>query len=73
MDVPFFHPETYRTKKCTMDDVTVTFRAYEGLDYCAAPADPIQKLNLYVPKDITPEQCTTDTRCILHPSFCPTP
>ena len=51
MDVPFFHPETYRTKKCTMDDVTVTFRAYEGLDYCAAPADPIQKLNLYVPED----------------------
>lgn len=34
-----------------MDDVTVTFRAYEGLDYCAAPADPIQKLNLYVPED----------------------
>ena len=46
-----FDPDGYVVKCCALEGVTVQYRAYEGLEYCAAPADPIQKLNLYVPED----------------------
>lgn len=45
-----FHSSNYQVKTCTIDNRTVTYRAFEGLDYCMAPVDPIQKLNLYVPE-----------------------
>lgn len=45
-----FHPEHYEIKTCTLDNYTITYRAFSGLDYCLNPADPVQKLNLYVPE-----------------------
>ena len=38
------------TKTLELEGRTVTFRAFEQLDYCANPKDPIQKLNLFVPE-----------------------
>ena len=46
-----FDPDGYVVKCCALEGVMVQYRAYEGLEYCAAPADPIQKLNLYVPEN----------------------
>ena len=46
-----FDPAGYAVKECTLEEITVRYRAYEGLEYCAAPVDPIQKLNLYVLAD----------------------
>ncbi|MCD7843010.1 MAG: alpha/beta hydrolase [Clostridiales bacterium] len=45
-----FDPTNYQVKTCTLGGRSVTYRAFEGLDYCAAPLDPIQKLNLFVPE-----------------------
>ena len=38
------------TKTLTLEGRTVTFRAFEQLDYCKDPKDPIQKLNIFVPE-----------------------
>lgn len=46
-----FDPTAYTTKHCTLAGSTVRYRAFENIVYCAAPVDPIQKLNLYVPED----------------------
>lgn len=45
-----FDENAYKVKNCEMDGRSITFRAYEGIDYCFNPLDPIQKLNLYVPE-----------------------
>lgn len=45
-----FNPEHYEIKTCTLDDYTITYRAFNGLQYCLYPVDPVQKLNLYVPE-----------------------
>lgn len=46
-----FDSTAYTTKHCTLAGSTVRYRAFENIVYCAAPVDPIQKLNLYVPED----------------------
>lgn len=45
-----FDNSKYEVKTCEIDGRSVTYRAFEGLDYCTNPADPIQKLNLFVPE-----------------------
>lgn len=49
-DVLLFDPEHFEVRTCEMDGRSVTFRAFEGLAYCASPKDPIQKMNLYAPE-----------------------
>ena len=44
-----FDPAAYETKVCTIGERSVTYRAWEGLAYCTAPADPIQRRNLFAP------------------------
>lgn len=45
-----FDDKHYEVKKCEMDGYSIVYRAFEGIDYCTNPADPIQKLNLFVPE-----------------------
>lgn len=45
-----FDPEAYEVKTCKLDGKSITFRAYENIVYCASPADPVQKMNIYVPE-----------------------
>ena len=45
-----FDDSRYEVKTCTMENRSVTYRAFEGIEYCTNPADPIQKLNLFVPE-----------------------
>lgn len=45
-----FDPNSYEVKSFTFEGRTVTYRAFVGLDYCANPQDPIQKLNLFAPE-----------------------
>ena len=45
-----FPKETYEVRTLTLDNRTITYRAYMGLSYCTHPLDPIQKLNLFVPE-----------------------
>lgn len=45
-----FDAHSYETKTCVLDGRSITYRAYEGIEYCERPADPIQKLNLFVPE-----------------------
>ena len=46
-----FDPAAYEVRQTELEGVSARYRAFEGIPYCAAPADPIQKLNLYVPED----------------------
>lgn len=39
----------YEVKTCTLEGRTIVYRAWEGLPYCGAPADPIQTLNVFAP------------------------
>lgn len=45
-----FDSSKYEVKICEIAGRIVTYRAFEGLDYCTNPVDPIQKLNLFVPE-----------------------
>lgn len=45
-----FDVQAYEIKNCVLDGRSITYRAYEGIDYCERPVDPIQKLNLFVPE-----------------------
>ena len=45
-----FDPNNYELKNYTINGRSVTCRAYMDICYCAKPADPIQKLNLFVPE-----------------------
>ena len=45
-----FDANSYEKKTCTLEGRTIVYRAWEGLPYCAAPVDPVQKLNLFVPE-----------------------
>ncbi len=45
-----FNPDKYEVRTCELNGETITFRAFEGLDYCECPADPIQKINIYAPE-----------------------
>lgn len=48
-DVLWFDETEYVLKTTTLEDRTITYRAYEELQYCRFPVDNIQKLNLYAP------------------------
>lgn len=50
MEKLIFNPSEYEVKTCTLEGRTIVYRAFEGLSYCLTPADPIQKLNLFVPE-----------------------
>lgn len=67
-----FDPDRFSVKTCTLDGRSITYRAFEGLDYCARPADPIQKLNLFVPEGYyhgeTPHGYTLRTAPIFIPN-----
>lgn len=45
-----FDAGKYEVKTCELEGRSITYRAFEGIDYCANPVDPIQKLNLFVPE-----------------------
>jgi hypothetical protein len=45
-----FDTRKYEIKTCEMEGRSITYRAFEGLEYCASPADAIQKLNVFVPE-----------------------
>lgn len=49
-DTLHFNSECYEIKECELEGHSIVYRAFEGLEYCAAPVDPIQKLNLFVPE-----------------------
>lgn len=51
-DMLRFDPNAFEVRECTMDGRTVRYRAWEGLAYCTAPADPIQRLNLFAPEGL---------------------
>lgn len=42
--------ERYSVKTCEIEGRSITYRAFEDVQYCEHPLDPIQKLNLYVPE-----------------------
>lgn len=46
-----FDPSRYEIRSDVLEGTPVVYRAFENIVYCAAPADPIQTLNLYVPED----------------------
>ena len=50
MDELRFDDKKYQVKTCFIGERRIIYRAFEGLDYCAKPVDPIQKLNLFVPE-----------------------
>lgn len=45
-----FDDTVYEVKNCEVSGQRITFRAFNGIDYCLHPRDSIQKLNLYVPE-----------------------
>ena len=46
-----FDENKYEIKSCEMGGRRIRCRAFEGIDYCRMPADPIQKMNIFVPED----------------------
>ena len=45
-----FPAEKGQVKTVTLEGRKITFRAFEQIDYCTNPKDPIQKLNVFVPE-----------------------
>ncbi|MGF6990678.1 hypothetical protein M2150_001949 [Lachnospiraceae bacterium PM6-15] len=45
-----FDKKQYVIKNCELNGVSVSYRAFEGLEYCAAPVHSVQKMNIYVPE-----------------------
>ena len=45
-----FDESNYEVKTYTIDQDSVTCRAYEGISYCAAPVAAVQVMNIYVPE-----------------------
>ena len=46
-----FNGEKYEVKTCELAGKTITYRAFEGIEYCEKPVDEIQKLNIFVPEE----------------------
>ena len=46
----YFDDRKYEVKTCELEGITIRYRAFEGLEYCRRPVDPIQKMNIYVPE-----------------------
>lgn len=51
-DILRFNNSCYEIKKCELDGSSILYRAFEGIGYCERPADPIQKLNIFVPETV---------------------
>ncbi len=66
-----FKPESYEVKTCELDGRKITYRAYEGLEYCADPADPIQKINIYVPEALAQGETVNGFTLKTAPIFMP--
>lgn len=49
-DVLLFQDDRYEIKTCELEERKITYRAFEEIQYCERPADPIQKLNIFVPE-----------------------
>ena len=45
-----FDDTRYEVKTCELEGRRITYRAFEGIDYCLNPAHEVQKLNLFVPE-----------------------
>lgn len=45
-----FQEEKYEIKTCELESRGITYRAFEEIQYCENPVDPIQKLNIFVPE-----------------------
>lgn len=45
-----FHPERFERKTCMIQQQQITYRAYMDIPYCKYPKDPIQTMNIFVPK-----------------------
>lgn len=45
-----FHPERFELKTCMIQQQQITYRAYMDIPYCKYPKDPIQTMNIFVPK-----------------------
>ena len=41
-----FDTEKYEIRTCELNGRTITFRAFEGLDYCGNPADPRRSISM---------------------------
>lgn len=50
-DILIFNPQNYKVDTCSIENSSITFRAFREISYCAMPADSIQKMNLFVPED----------------------
>ena len=46
----YFDDKQYEVKSFEMGGAVIRCRAFEGLDYCRNPVDPIQKMNIFVPE-----------------------
>lgn len=45
----YFKEDQYLVRTCSIEDQSITYRAYENLEYCENPLDEIQKINIFVP------------------------
>lgn len=50
-DILKFNSQNYTVDTCSIENSSITFRAFRGISYCAVQVDPIQKMNLFVPED----------------------
>lgn len=49
-DVLRFDDSRYEVKTCELSGRSVTYRAFEGIEYCERPVASVQKLNIFVPE-----------------------
>lgn len=61
----------YKIKTCRIEERSITYRAFEGLDYCANPLSTIQKLNIFVPEKYFTEEAKDAYRLTTAPIFMP--
>lgn len=70
-DLLAFPKEQYEVKTLTLENRTITYRAFMGLNYCTNPLDPIQKLNLFVPEAYYHNETIGGYRAETAPIFLP--
>ncbi len=46
-----FLPDCFTVRTCSVGTARVTYRAFEGIPYCARPKSAVQVLNLFVPEE----------------------
>lgn len=50
MKALYFDEKQYMVRTCSIENQSITYRAYENLRYCEKPLDDIQKMNIFVPE-----------------------